>query len=292
MKILLTGATGNVGAHVAAALAGRDDVRVLALTEADGEALARQGHRDVVLGDLARPETLPPAFGGVGRLFLLTPFVPDQLELEGNALDAAETAGVGRVVKVSFAMDGPDGGPITQAKPHQEIERRLAGSEAAATVLRPEWIATNLLAQVEPIRGGRLVYPSPPHVRHNPMDPRDIAEAAVAALLADEPQTGAFDLTGHEALTLPELAGRIGEAVGRKIVHVEPPMAAWRDGLVGIGVPDWWADALVELFGAFNRRVEAPVTGDLERLTGRPARPVDEFLREYLAPAVGAPARA
>jgi uncharacterized protein YbjT (DUF2867 family) len=292
MKILLTGATGNVGAHVAAALAGRSDVRALALTEANAEALARQGLRDVVLGDLARPETLSRAFGGVDRLFLLTPFVPNQLELESNALDAAEAAGVGRVVKVSFAMDGPDGEPITQARPHREIERRLPVSEMAATVLRPEWIATNLLAQVEPIRGGQLVYPSPPHVQHNPMDPRDIAGAAVAALLADEPPTGAFDLTGPEALTLPELAGRIGGAVGREVVHVEPPIGAWRDGLVGIGVPDWWANALVELFEAFNRRVEAPVTGDLERLTGRSARPVDEFVREYLAPAVDAPARA
>jgi hypothetical protein len=90
---------------------------------------------------------------------------------------------------------------------------------------------------------------------------------------------------------MPELAERIGSGVGREVVHVEPPIEAWRDGLVQAGVPDWWADALVELFEAFNRRVEAPVTDGVERLTGRPARPIEAFLQDFLAPAVNASAR-
>lgn len=68
-KILVTGATGNVGRHV---------VSQLAAAGLDVRALARRPERvqpgvEAVQGDLTAPETLEPALKDVESVFLLWP---------------------------------------------------------------------------------------------------------------------------------------------------------------------------------------------------------------------------
>ena len=76
-KILITGATGNVGGAVLNHLATTDvDLRVLTRDESKAQSIKDRGVEDVVVGDFLRPETLSPALEGVGTLFLLTPISP------------------------------------------------------------------------------------------------------------------------------------------------------------------------------------------------------------------------
>src|SRR5215208_5049412 len=76
-KILITGATGNVGGAVLNHLATTGvDLRVLAHDEWKAQALRDRGIEDVIVGDFLKPETLGPALQGVSTLFLLTPISP------------------------------------------------------------------------------------------------------------------------------------------------------------------------------------------------------------------------
>ncbi len=277
--ILLIGGTGQVGLRVAKLLPRGQAVRALAHSDASAQTLAQLGI-ETVRGDLGAPETLARAFAGVDTLFLLTPFSPEQLQHEQNALDAGRE--LRRVVKVSVINDGG----IAIAKAHEEIGRRLREREIEATLLRPDFFVSNLLAQLDLIRSGQLIYPAG-EARRTFVDPADIAEVAVAELTAEIPVGGELILTGPESLSFAELAARIAAILGSEVQFVDAPASAWREGLLAAGVPEFYADALVELFERDIKPLGtvAP-SGDVERVLGRPPQPVDRFIRDELAGAL------
>jgi uncharacterized protein YbjT (DUF2867 family) len=269
--ILLIGSTGTVGARVAGLLAGRDDVRRLVRREAAG---------NTVRGDLSLPETLPAAFAGVDTVLLITPFRPDQLKLELNALDAAEAAGVGHVVLLSV-LDAAPGVDIAMTRAHRAAEARLAERGIPHTVLRPDWFASNAEAQVDLIRGGILTYPYG-DAPTAPTDPRDIAEVAAAVLTAPPAGDRVIELTGPETLTLRQCAERIAAVTGEPVRFREASPADWRGGVLAAGVEGWYADALIELLEGYSRRTRDPVRTGVPDVLGRPARSFDDWVRDEL----------
>jgi uncharacterized protein YbjT (DUF2867 family) len=91
--ILVTGATGNIGRALVAELdARRASQRLLVRDLTRASSLPRAADR--AIGDLSRPETLPPAFAGVERLFLLTQGIG--VDLADHAIAAARQAGVSK----------------------------------------------------------------------------------------------------------------------------------------------------------------------------------------------------
>src|SRR5438093_12904248 len=71
-KILITGATGNVGRHVVAQLL-RAGARVRALTR-NPDSARLPGGVELARGDLSIPETLDVCWNRVGAVFLIWPF--------------------------------------------------------------------------------------------------------------------------------------------------------------------------------------------------------------------------
>lgn len=281
MSILLTGATGLIGSRVAAALRGRDDVRALARSDA---AATKLGDLDVqvVRGDLDDPSSLTAAFAGVERIFLLTPFNERQAEQEHVALDAALQAGVTGVVYLSLIATDLD---IAFARPHAEIEARLAASPLESTALRPDFFAQNLHGQVDLIRQGQLIFPAG-HAALAPIDVQDIADAAVTALTADQQPTGTYTLTGPERLTFNQIADQVAAAVGHDVTYLDAPRDAWRDSLLDAGVPARQTNGLVEMFDIYKQTGGTWVTGGVQKLTGHAPRTLAQFLASELTPAL------
>lgn len=281
--ILLIGGTGTVGGHVSQALADHPDVRALAHSDRSEAALRGLGV-EVVRADLDEPRSLAPAFADADRLFLLTPYGSAQEAQEANALDAAEQAGVNRVVKVSVAVDAD----IAVSRGHHVIEERLRRSSFDVTLLRADSFATNLLMQTDAIAGGSIHFPAGeariPHV-----DPRDIAAVATRALTAGDPPTGEFVLTGPESLSYTEVAERLTRALGRDVHYVDVPAPAWEGSLVEAGLPEEYAAALTELFTSwFNVRPAPQPSSTVADVTGQSPRPIDATIAEQLAPALAA----
>ena len=287
--ILLIGAPGNIGTAAAAALlarVGRDGLRAGAVYDAAATALRELGLTDVVRADLRDPASLDRAFPGVERLVLITPFVPDQADLEIAALDAAARAGVERVVKLSPTHADRDRYPVTPANstPHVVSEAHAARLGLPLTIVRAEAFTSNLLAQVPAIAGGLLVYPGG-DAGMTWTDPRDIGDAMAVVATSEQPAREVLWVTGPEALPFAELAARISTAVGSPVHYVDADPVQWRAQLEAAGLPAYWADALVEMFACY--RDHGPVRTDtVAELLGHPARPVDVFLRQSLAPAV------
>ena len=287
--IMVVGSTGTVGSEV---------LRQLVEVGARPLALIRDGHPgqsaingdvDRVTADLNRPETVDAALVGVDRLFLLTRQTSRQLAQERAVIAAAARAGVGRVVKLSvFRAD--ERSPLQIARQHAEAERLLQESGLLHTVLRPVFFMQNLLAMVRgdgiatAARDGRVAM----------IDARDVAAAAVAALLSIPAEGRIHTLTGPEPLSFDQVAELVGRQVGRGIRHLRVPVEVVGERFRAAGAEPWFADDMAMLHGMLADGYEDLVTNDVARLTGAPPTPLDRFgqdVRDRFAPASAPSAR-
>jgi uncharacterized protein YbjT (DUF2867 family) len=108
--ILVTGATGTLGCDVVKQLlssakgerGGEEGVIVKAAARsADDNTFGNAGGVQVVQLDYNKPDTLATAFRGVDKLFLLTPFQSNMVDLTSNLVNEAKNAGVRYIVKQS-----------------------------------------------------------------------------------------------------------------------------------------------------------------------------------------------
>jgi uncharacterized protein YbjT (DUF2867 family) len=277
--ILVTGATGKVGQEV---------VRQLATAGVPARALVRDptlaSHIripgiEIVVGDLARPETLPPVFAGVNGIFLLTPAAPDQVELQSNALEAGRRAGARRIVKVSVA-GGPDAG--TQiGRWHWATEKQIEASGLGFTFLRPTLYMQQILAYAPsiaatgsfsaPMGAGEIAV----------VDTRDVASVAVAALTEDGHDRRIYDLTGPEALSYDRMADAISDAIGKKVVYAHVPPEYTKKAMLANGFPRWLVDDMLVLASSFRDGYGAAVTATVAEVTKHPPRSFRQFARDY-----------
>jgi nucleoside-diphosphate-sugar epimerase len=97
--ILVTGATGTVGTETVRRLteAGR---RRRALVRDPAKAAKADARAEIVVGDLADPKSLAPAFSGVEAAFVISNGA-ELDRLEGNAFEGAKQAGGRHIVKLS-----------------------------------------------------------------------------------------------------------------------------------------------------------------------------------------------
>ena len=114
-----------------------------------------------------------------------------------------------------------------------------------------------------------------------PLARADVAGVAAAVLRAPKAHADAtYELTGPEALTMAEVAARVGVAVGRDLRYEEETIdeayasrrAAFPDAA------DFELDAWVSTYTAIADGSVARVSDDVERLLGRPARGLEEAL--------------
>jgi uncharacterized protein YbjT (DUF2867 family) len=238
-----------------------------------------EGVAEVVRADLRNIASLREACAGVQRMFLVSSPTSAQVALETNAIAAAEAAGVANIVKISnIPVPGLDTGLHGN---HRAIESWLASSSVAATVLQPSFFGSVLARQIPLLRRGRFVMPTG-NGRLAWIDPRDIAAVAAAVLADPAPPLGALRLTGPEALDAAAVAARIGSIAGREISLQQPPIVSWQAELRSNGMDRWLVESTVHLYEAVARDALADVSPDVERVLGRPPRPLDDWIRDEL----------
>jgi uncharacterized protein YbjT (DUF2867 family) len=289
MTILVTGATGNIGAQVVKHLCERGaDVR--ALVRGPSKASFRAGV-DVVKGDFLDVDSLRTAFDGVSTLFLLNAVVPDEFTQALIALNVARAAGIERIVYLSVIH--PD---IYVNVPHFAgkfgVERMIEQMGMSATILRPAYFIQNDLMIKDAITGYG-VYPMPVGEKGLAMiDVRDIAEIAALELLRREQSAtplplDRINLVGPDTLTGADIAAIWSEALARPIHYAGGDTSAFEQNLRQF-MPPWMAYDMRMMGERFLTDGMLPEAGDVERLTtllGRPLRSYRNFVLEDVASA-------
>jgi uncharacterized protein YbjT (DUF2867 family) len=99
--ILITGATGNVGSQVVKQLdPSKEKVRAAVQSKGRADEIKNMG-AELVEMNLNKVETIDAAFKEVQKLFLLTPLVPNMVEMTKNLVEQAKKAKVSHIVKQS-----------------------------------------------------------------------------------------------------------------------------------------------------------------------------------------------
>jgi uncharacterized protein YbjT (DUF2867 family) len=278
--ILVTGATGTVGSEVVEQLLALGErVRVLVRTPA--KAAKFGAAVEIVQGDLEKPETLPAAFAGVDKVFLLSTG-SDVARLEGHAIDAAKEAAVKHVVKLSAAGAEVDS-VLRLGRWHRESEKHLEASGMTWTILRPGSFDTNALAWARSIQAQGLVFHVTGDGKSTPIHPRDIAAVAVAALTRPGHEGRIYALTGPEALSTPEQVQIISAALGKPLQCIEAPEAAARSGMMAEGVPQELVEGILELMAYLRAGHGATLTTTVAEVLGREPRTFAAWVNENLA---------
>jgi uncharacterized protein YbjT (DUF2867 family) len=284
-KILVSGATGNVGSRVIHELRGRG-VPVRAFVRDRDRAMEMLGDDvELAVGDFGEPGSIQAALDGVDGVFLACSNQPQQVEYENRVIDAAEEAGVRRIVKLS-ALGAEIGSPVAFWDWHARIENHLRASSVPFVILRPTFSMANLLASAEAVQyTGKLFAPAG-DAEVSMIHPQDIAAVASATLIEDGHEGKWYTLTGPEAITFGQVAGYLWGTLGREIEYLNVPDEAALQGMVEQGLPEFVAGQIVTVFGILRSGAQERTTSTVRTLTGRKPHGFAEFAGEY-APLFG-----
>ncbi|MEV4343312.1 NAD(P)H-binding protein [Actinoplanes sp. NPDC049596] len=262
MRILVTGATGNIGRMVVDELlaAGADDIR--ALTVDPGRAALPAGV-DVARGFVGRPETLRPALDGVDVMYL-APHIPTAHE----ACRLAADAGVRRIVDLAGA----------KGDHWQAIEDGVEASGIPWTHLEPGEFMANADLWAPQIRAGNEVRDAYGDVANAAIAQEDIAAVAAHVILNPGHDGKSYELTGPETLTRREKVAAIGRALGRDLHYIELPYdEALKQFEKTMGeYAKWYLDGLAATVGHPQQAVTT-----VADLLGRPALTYEQWAHRH-----------
>ena len=80
------------------------------------------------------------------------------------------------------------------------------------------------------------------------LDVRDIAAVAVVCLTEIGHEGKKYPITGSEALSNSEIAEKLGNVLGRKIIYYDVDPEQAKDSMLKMGIPSWMVNTLLELF--------------------------------------------
>ncbi|MFD3687557.1 SDR family oxidoreductase [Nocardiopsis sp. NPDC058631] len=273
--ILVTGATGATGRHVVAGLLA-EDVPVRALVRNPGAARLPEGV-EVVHGDITDPEAVASAAKGTAGAYLLWPgFGGDGVE-ETVAAIARHTS---RIVYLS-ASGVHDDRPVEENGVWGRVEAAVRAATDEWTFLRVTGLATNTLMWADQVPGGVVRAPYGGASR-SLVHEKDVAAAAVRALL-DEGHTGrSYDITGPETVTQADQVRIIGEETGVPVRWEEQPLEEAREELALAMNDRDFADEALSHWAEMVSTPE-PVGDGVREATGRPPLTYREWVRDHLA---------
>ena len=277
--ILVTGAAGKTGRAVVEALVARGHpVRALVFREQQVSSLPLSPEH-VFVGDLRDIPTVTAAMHGTSSVYLICPNMhPDEQSMGRVAIDAASAAGVDRFVYHSVLL------PRVEEMPHHWqkhlVEEELGRSGLDYAILRPCAYMQNLLPRWREImKGGEYAVPYPVATRLSLVDLRDVAESAWRVLADPGLEGRLFDLCGPEALSQAEVAAVLSEQLGVKVRPSVVGLEEWETDARAAGLGDYAIDALLRMFDYYARNGFSGSPADLEKLLGRPATSLEDFVR-------------
>ena len=275
--ILVTGATGRVGYPLLEALADASaDVTAMVRVPAKGADLPGTAKYIVASFDDPPPAEVLRTFD---RIFLLSPDLEEQAELEIRFIDAVLAAGH-RPHIVKMAADGfqDPGAGVRFLRSHREIAGHLAASGLPVSYLAPSIYLETLLAAAERVRRvGMLYAPSGPG-RAAYVAASDVADVAARVLTSPGHEDRTYVLTGPAALSGQQVARRISTVFGRDVDYADWPATRARDELLASGLSQWEVDGALEVSAWVREGGAATVTADVPEVTGHPATTLEDWL--------------
>ena len=288
MKILVTGATGNIAGFVIPQLL--DAGATVHVYVRDARKASHLAEMGAILfeGDFSNQEALNRAAEGVDAVLAITPAGPEAITQGEVVLKAALNSGSPYYVRLS-AIGAAEDAPTANGRLHYATDQAVIKSGLTYTILRPHYFMQNLFANIETIAAEGKMYLGMGEGSLGMIDVRDIADSFVALLLAEgnnDNENKIFTPTGPESISFAETAKTISVETGKRVTYEPISIAAVGEAIIAAGWGEWGADVMMDYSKAYAEGWGDFTNDDVETITGKKARDFRQFFTEVLAPAM------
>lgn len=282
--ILVTGATGHFGKATIDFLLKKGisptNISAFVRDEAKATALKAKGVT-IKIGSYDDYTSLLSAFTGVDKLLLVSGNdIPNRLKQQENVVKAAREAGVKHIVYTSFARKNEtETSPIAfVGKSHINTDKVIKASGIAYTIM-----LNGLYADVLPMFFGEKVLETgiflPAGDGKAAFTTReDMAEAAANILSSTGHENKDYIITNSANYSLHDAATLLSELTRKKVMYTKPSAALYSETLAKAGVPSEYIGMFAGFSEAINQGEFESSSTDLEKLLGRKATSLKEYL--------------
>lgn len=290
-KILVTGATGQLGYEVVKSLLSRTDASHIAALVRNPENekavdIAAQGV-ELRQADYDDYHSLVKAFQGIDKLYFVSGNdISRRIPQHENVVKAAKEAGIKHIIYTSFERKNEtDTSPIAAvAKGHLKTEELLKSSGLAYTILKH-----NLYLDILPMYIGEqviergMIYLPAGNGKTGFVTRKDMAEMAAAILTTEGHENQSYDVTAEKTYSFGEIAGLLSRFTGKNVQYVSPSPEEHQKTLTEADVP-------IEVITLFSGFAQSIAQGDFDqtsdlifRVTGKHPVSIPDFLQQVYA---------
>ncbi|MDZ7680155.1 MAG: NAD(P)H-binding protein [Fodinibius sp.] len=281
-KVLVTGASGNVGTEVVSALQSFHPQTSIRIATRDTEdAKSSDGQSESVYLDFQNPDTFSSAVSGCSSVFLLRPpAISNTKDTLNRFITTARESGIERIVFLSVA-----GAADNKIVPHHAVEQQLRNGPSDWTILRPGFFAQNLASAYRDdiLQDDRLYLPAG-NGKVAFVDLRDVGEVAAQILTSLTEHAGmTYTLTGPQSYTFYEVADILSQNLGRPIEYVPASIPGYLYHLLKrkrLGIMQALVQTILHVGLRFGQAKEIDPT--LERLLAKNPRTVEIYIRDHI----------
>jgi uncharacterized protein YbjT (DUF2867 family) len=272
--VAVSGASGRLGGGVARRLAERSAPQRLIVR--DPSRAPRLEGAEIATADYSDVAAMGAALDGVDVLFFVSATEhADRQRMHAGVVDAAASAGVRRVVYVSFLGAAPDC-VFTFGRDHWHTEQAVQTAGLEFTFLRDSLYQDVLPAFVGD--DGKIRGPAGDG-RFAPVARDDVADVAAAVLTEGGHEGRIYDLTGPRLLTMYDVAAAIAEVTGRQVSYQPETLEEAYASRARYGAPRWAVDGWVTSYFAIAAGELDAVSDDVAAVAQHPATDFTDLLR-------------
>jgi uncharacterized protein YbjT (DUF2867 family) len=278
MRLLITGASGEIGQQVVKQLVRRGErPRIFVRDAMKAGALFGQDV-EISVGDFKDATALNRALNQVDTVLSITAG-PDLARHDESIAMAARSNRVSRLVKLSSYDARVNVGTGAW---HAAGEAAIRESGVPFTFVQPSGFMNNMLHWAPSIKMKGVVRSATGTGRIPFIHPKDVVDVIVKTVTTEGFVGEALPITGPEALSYAEMAERIGTALGNPVGFLDMSMDDARLEQAACGESDAVISAHVSIFQAIRDGALSQVTDTVERALGRQAVGVDQWIAENI----------
>ena len=271
-KILVSGATGNVGGEV---------VRLLQKNNAD--VIAGVNSRSIegvpsVPLNFADPKSLEAAMQGVSTFFMVLASHPDMGIWGKNAIDAAKKCGVTHIVR--------SGGSLADASSDIGVRQGLAATDQYLidsgidyTITAPNFFMQNFINfHKDDYKNGAIYLPAGDG-KAGWVDVKDIGAVNVCVLLNPENyRNKRLVITGPEVLSYAEVVNVMNDVLGKESTYVAVADEDAIKAMTEMQFPEFVINLMMDLHRCIREGFAEEITSTVSDVTGKEAISFKQFV--------------
>jgi len=274
-KILITGATGNIGKEIIKLLKAKNANFVAGIT--DGETIEDV---ETVIADFADKASLEKAMQDIETLFMVLPNHPDMLKWGENIIDAAKNSGIKHIVRSSGSLADIDSDLLIEQL-LAKTDKYLIESGINHTFTAPSFFMQNFINFFAADYKAGAIYQPAGDGKISWTDVRDIAAVNVEVLLNPGKYLGQrLTLTGSESLNYEESVNQMNELLRKETKYIAVPNEAAIQAMKDIKFPPFIVDLMISLNESIKQGHGAETTDTIEKVLGRKAITFSQFIKD------------